>query len=349
MPLITHRPHCGNSGTGGDRRGLSIAFVNNMRESALPAAERQFSKLLSAAAGDIPVHLSFYALPDVPRSEDEIRRIGRNYAPVGDLWNSSVDGLIVTGTEPSTARLSDEPYWASLSSLIDWAERSTISSVWSCLAAHAVVQHLDGIERRLLSEKLLGVFACRKASEGRLARGLTKGVHDRTRFPHSRWNDVSGIAEAGLAGRYHVLTYSDEAGVDAFIRQGRSLLVCFQGHPEYEADTLLFEYRRDIRRFLAGHSTGYPAMPSGYFDEKSTAVLRRYRERALSAPRENLLDKFPTLVLAARTSNGWNTAAAALYRNWLSYLWEQRSRHDTSRRAARLRASKPHIQCSLGQ
>jgi len=310
---------------------LRIGLVNNMRGSALPATERQFTNLVRTAAGEIPLHLSLYALQDVPRSDDEIRWMGCKYASVEDLWNNPPDGLIVTGAEPSTAQLSDEPYWGNLSSLIDWADRSTISSVWSCLAAHAAVVHLDGIERRPLSEKLLGVFACRKASVGPLARRLTNGIHNRPRFPHSRWNDVSCIAEAGLAERYNILTCSDEAGVDAFLRQGRSLFVCFQGHPEYEADTLLFEYRRDIRRFLAGQRTDYPAMPSGYFDEKSTAVLRRYRERALREPHEDMLNKFPTSMLAARTSNDWTTSAVALYRNWLSYMWEQRSQREVAR------------------
>ena len=46
--------------------------------------------------------------------------------------------------------LIDEPYWASLTQLIDWAEHNTHSSVWSCLAAHAAVLRIDGIRRRRL-------------------------------------------------------------------------------------------------------------------------------------------------------------------------------------------------------
>jgi homoserine O-succinyltransferase len=260
------------------------------------------------------------------------------YAPVGDLWNSAPHALIVTGAEPTTAQLSEEPYWRSLSSLVDWAERSTISSVWSCLAAHAAVLHLDGIERRPLSKKLVGVFACNKASEGPLADRLVANIPDQLHIPHSRWNDVSVIGEGALVdGGYRILTRSDEAGADAFIRQGRSLFLLFQGHPEYEADTLLLEYRRDIRRFLAGQSTDYPTMPSGYFDEESTAALCRYRKSALSAPRENLLNEFPTSMLAARARDAWKAAAVAMYRNWLTYLWEERSRRGIGRSGTRIR------------
>jgi homoserine trans-succinylase len=34
------------------------------------------------------------------------------------------------------------------------------------------------------------------------------------------------------------------------VKQRNSLLVFFQGHLEYEAQTLLLEYRRDVGRYL---------------------------------------------------------------------------------------------------
>ena len=54
---------------------------------------------------------------------------------------------------------------------------------------------------------------------------------------------------------YLVLTQSAEGGVDSFVKKKKqSLFVHFQGHPEYGAQTLLKEYRRDIRRFLKGRT-----------------------------------------------------------------------------------------------
>ena len=46
------------------------------------------------------------------------------------------------------------------------------------------------------------------------------------------------------------LTRSDEAGVGLFAKTQGSLFFFVQGHPEYEAETLLREYRRDIGRYL---------------------------------------------------------------------------------------------------
>ena len=327
MLRTDHPSHFRKSGLGeiadraADSAVLHVGLVNNMRESALLATERQFSRLLQAAAATIPVRLSLYTLPDVPRSDEELRRMGARYASIDDLWNDPPDGLIVTGAEPSAARLRDEPCWKSLSSLIDWADRNTISSIWSCLAAHAAVLHFDGIERRRLPEKLVGIFSCRRAADGEVGKRLLADIPEPLSLPHSRWNDVSRIAELAQVDRlYRVLTCSDGAGVDAFIRQGRSLFVCLQGHPEYEADTLLLEYRRDIRRFLAGQAPDYPTMPAGYFDAESIAVLEQYRYRAVSDPAPELFDEFPLSMLTLKAGHGWRSSAITFYRNWLSYL-----------------------------
>src|SRR5207247_2858147 len=100
---------------------LDIGLINNMPDAALDATERQFRALLSAAADDITVHLTLYSLPEVPRTEFGRRQVTR-YAAFDDLWRSQHDGLIVTGTEPLAADLKDEPFWGSLTRVLDGAE-----------------------------------------------------------------------------------------------------------------------------------------------------------------------------------------------------------------------------------
>ena len=50
------------------------------------------------------------------------------------------------------------PTGPTLASVLDWAERNTVSTILSCLAAHAGVLHSDGIDRHPLSDKQFGVF-----------------------------------------------------------------------------------------------------------------------------------------------------------------------------------------------
>src|SRR5262245_54141818 len=189
-------------------RGLTIGLVNNMPDAALESTERRFLELLRAAAGDVLVRLRLYALPDVPRSETGRRHVRTAYVPIDELWSSDLDGLIVTGTEPRAPSLSDEPYWSSLTQVMDWAEHNTVSAVWSCLAAHAAVLHLDGIGRQLLEDKQFGVFDCAVVNEHPLMTGIPGPI----RIPHSRWN---ALPEQALASRgYSILTRSPDAGVD---------------------------------------------------------------------------------------------------------------------------------------
>ena len=315
---------------------IHIGLVNNMPDSALDLTERQFRQLLEDAAKvageSLRVQLSLFALPNVPHSDEGKRRIASHYLSIKELWNTSLDGLIVTGAEPLAANLKDEPYWLDLSRLVDWAEHNTSSAVWSCLAAHAAMQHIEGIERRPLNRKLFGVYECSKVGK----HFLTSGISSKVFVPHSRWNNLR--EEELIAGGYQVLTRSEKAGVDTFVRSNiesskRSHFVFFQGHPEYESASLLFEYRRDIHRFLRHQGDTYPTMPEGYLDESCIRELNAFRDRVLKDRREESLADFPVAAAAFTVRNTWRPAAIKMYANWLNFLcarkerqWKQQSR-----------------------
>jgi homoserine O-succinyltransferase len=298
--------------------GLDIGLLNNMPDAALDATERQFRTLLAAAADDVPLRLTFYTLPEIPRTEFGRQQVNR-YDRLDDLWQRHHDGLIVTGTEPRAEDLRDESFWGSLTRVLEWAEHHTFSTILSCLAAHAGILYLDGIARRPLTSKRFGVYECVRVSD----HPLTATARDRLQMPHSRWNEIP--EEALVACGYRILTRSDEAGVDAFLKQRTSLFVFLQGHPEYEAVTLLLEYRRDIGRYLRRERETYPPMPHGYFDEATVDALSALEQRALSDRREDLLNEFPLALAAGKVTNSWRSTAEGLYRNWLLYLQHEKN------------------------
>jgi homoserine O-succinyltransferase len=316
---------------------LRIGLINNMPDGALQATEREFVKLLDSASDGIEVRLSLYALPDIPRTEWGRSRISRFYSSVETLWNSRLDALIVTGTEPVAPSLTDEPYWRTLTKVVEWAEYNTISNVWSCLAAHAAVLHTDGIPRLRLRDKRFGVFKCTRVSEHPLTSGVSSVLH----VPHSRWNDIeeNDLTNCG----YRILTRASDGGVDSFAKQAKSLNVFLQGHPEYEANTLLFEYRRDIGRYLRRERDTYPEMPEGYFDTEAAKVLAVVRGKALSNRCEDLLAEFPFSSVEEEIRNKWRTTGARLYGNWLSYLTAQKQQ-----RAKTQSKRRPHCESSVG-
>jgi homoserine O-succinyltransferase len=300
---------------------IHIGLINNMPDAALKATERQFLTLLDAAADGVEVNVSLYALPGVPRSESADCHLQRFYSGIEDLWDRHLDGLIVTGTEPRVENLRDEPYWESLAKVIEWAEENTHSAVFSCLAAHASLLHNDGIGRRRLAHKRFGVFECLRAAD----HPLTAGIRAPLQMPHSRWNDIaeSELTDCG----YRILTRASDGSVDAFTKQRESLFVYFQGHPEYEAKTLLLEYRRDVGRYLRGEIGAYPPLPEGYFDPHTTDIFAALRERAITDRRPELLADFPAVTVGKCISNTWQSASARVYRNWLACISAKKQRH----------------------
>ena len=299
-----------------DEAPVVIGLINNMPDADLQATERQFCDLLAEASQDLLIWLRFFWMPDVPRSEAGRAYVSHHYEHVDELLSGRLDGLIVTGAESRAQFLSDEPYWPTLTKVVDWAEVHTISTIWSCLAAHAAVLHLDGIQRRPLSNKLSGVFACLKVTDHR----IVSAAPPEWWVPHSRYNDVP--EQELVSSDYCILSRSPEVGADLFIKQRTSLSIYLQGHPEYDAEALFRGYRRDIREFVAGERDSYPDMPHGYFDRETAAELDQFRRQTLRDRNTRVSLHFPEA--EEKLTHAWHESAVRLYTNWLSYLVEHR-------------------------
>jgi len=321
---------------------VKIALVNNMPDPALEDTEIQFFELLDSAAGDVPVLVKLHSLSGVPRGERGQQHLNSFYFGTEELLNARFDGMIMTGTEPKQPDLRNEPYWPALADVLDWAENNTTATILSCLAAHAGVLHSDGIPRRPLSDKQFGVFDFAKVTSHHLTAGL-----ERVRFPHSRWNEVP--VDALNACGYNVLAQSADGGVDSFAKKKkRSLFLHFQGHPEYGAQTLLKEYRRDIKRFLRRERETYPSMPKNYFAAAPTKLLEDFRDLLLSDRREELMEGFPEAAVVGSLQKSWHSSAVSIYRSWLQYVGAKKADvsefpvsaavyHESSRKRSALR------------
>lgn len=300
-------------------QGVTIGLVNNMAGAAFQATERQFVSLLDSASEGIPIHVSFYTLPGLSRTDAGGEQFANHYASVDTLLGSHLDGLIVTGREPKMASLRDEPYWESFTQMLEWARSNTYSVVWSCLAAHAAILHMDGIGRRKSADKTFGVFECAQVSD----HPLMKGVPERFHVPHSRWN---GVAKEDLSNSgYSVLSCIAGDGVDIFVKQDKSLFVFFQGHLEYEADTLMREYRRDVGRYIKGEASTYPLLPQGYFESSTASTLALLRDHAASSKKTELLSEVAAVLEKTQIENTWRGSASCIYRNWLQSICAQKS------------------------
>jgi len=87
--------------------------------------------------------------------------------------------------------------------------------MWSCLAAHAAVLHLERQRIRLL-----------QGNDDRLTRDIPSPL----KVSNSRLNELKTSNRASRG--YRLLTQSRDAGIDIFTKSLRSRFVFLQGHPE---------------------------------------------------------------------------------------------------------------------
>ena len=319
MPVVVDTPASPVRGS----CDIEIGLLNNLGDGAMTGGERQLVDLLELCCDGARVRLRLFSLPSIARSSDTRERMSARYRGLDTLLSSRLDGLFVTGAEPSAADLRDEMFWPELSTVIDWATTGTRSTIWSCLAAHATVLHLDGIVRRPLPAKCTGVFAVNATGDHPLLAGCGSALQ----VCHSRWNDLD---EGELAAAGYTVVTRGAMGVDCFVRACGSRFVLLQGHPEYDAGALGREAWRDLARWRADPSRE-PSVPANYFTPEDEAALRMY----VSAGDPNLAPR----AIAAPTPLG-RDFALALFRNWLALL------APSAARAARAPYPEPHFKRS---
>ena len=118
---------------------------------------------------------------------------------------------------------------------------------------------------------------------------------------------------------YRVLAQSAEGGwTVAIAERGSCEFLLLQGHPEYGRDTLIREYRRDVRRYLAGNQGSYPRIPVGLLDGEGAEALGELERELTGKVRDPALLQGPPFEIAAQHVNAtWDNASRALIGNWL--------------------------------
>jgi homoserine O-succinyltransferase len=309
-------------GSGHNRAALHVGLVNNMPDAAMRATELQFARLLKEAGGTLDVRLRLFSMRSVPRGEQARSRMAGFYDDAAFLQAANIDALIITGAQPCSADLRQEAFWPELTHLIDWAEIGTITTLFSCLAAHAAVLHLDDIARRPLPVKLSGVYDSTRVEDDPLFFSTAPAIP----VPHSRRND---IAERDLVDKgYRVLSRLENGQVDIFTREppGHSRFVFFQGHPEYDPGTLGREYLRDMGRFLRNELSERPRIPENYFDRATENRLAEAIGRHQSD-----LPNISDIVTSALPRQSWRANTIKLFANWLTLAAAAKARRMASR------------------
>jgi len=304
---------------------LRVGLLNLMPDAALQATERQFMRLVSAYGDAANLHVIPFAVRADYRADIAVEHIQSYYSSFDALRADAPDALIITGANPAAADITTEAFWDPMIEVIDWGREHVGPVLCSCLATHAVLHHYHNTPRVELPQRQWGVYAHDILVTDH---PLLSGISAPMQAPHSHRYGVSreAMESAGLT----VLVASDEAGVHlavgnpAFEKNG-SQFVYFQGHPEYDAISLLKEYKREIQRFNIGSRQTFPPYPEYYLDAEAKRQVDDYERRVTESDfAQQTIPPFPEESISRRCVNTWHAAGMQIYRNWLAAV-------DTSR------------------
>jgi len=304
-------------------RELHIGLLNMMPDAALEATERQLFRLVGESNPIAQFYMHPFTLKELQRGEKARRHIDSYYDTFEQLQDEGLDALIITGANPVHPDLADEPFWDPLKEVVTWANENVTSTLYSCLATHAVLQAMHGQTRVPLGFKRWGVYPHRVVDR---SHPLVHDVNTLLSVPHSRFNEISRtqFERAGL----HILVESEEAGVHLAVSSDRIRMVYFQGHPEYDTISLLKEYKREVLRYATGAIPDYPPFPDTCFLPREQAILEEFRVRlqqALGSDKD--MPKFPEELIASRVDNTWHDTAEGIVANWIGTVY-QITHHD---------------------
>ncbi|MGU9957744.1 MAG: homoserine O-succinyltransferase MetA [Arenicellales bacterium WSBS_2016_MAG_OTU3] len=299
-------------------RELHIGILNLMPDAALQATERQFMRLLGSSNQIAQIYVHLFTLDGVARQGSAAEHVAQHYETFEDVQRDGLDALLITGANPASPDISKEGFYQQMLDVMDWSLQDVSSTMCSCLATHAAIKSFHGVERSKLATKRWGVY-----SHDVVMPNHPLVAHINTRFdaPHSHVYDMT--SDDLSVGGCMILANSKEAGLYlATSADGFRYIYC-QGHPEYDINSLLKEYKREVLRFNEGVIEIYPPFPTHYFDVGIERVLTHYKNDAVVArDAGNPAPEFPEAMLVANLHNTWSDTGRAIFNNWLGLVYQ---------------------------
>ncbi len=301
-----------------DIRELHIGILNMMPDAALTITEEQFINLVGGSNQIAQFYVHLFTLDSLERSAESRDYIHKYYDTFADIRKEGLDALIITGANISNPEIQKEPFWDELNDVISWADRQVTSVLCSCLATHALVKYFYNIDRQRLPGKRWGVYP------HRVSRGqhpLLRDLNTRFDVPHSRYNEIRScdLKDAGLK----VLVESEAGDVHLAVSPDCFRYVFLQGHPEYSINSLLKEYKREVKRYIDGERGDYPPLPENYFTVQARRLSENFGKKVMSdRQKPGLMDEFPETELEDLLDNTWGDSGKTLFNNWLGLVYK---------------------------
>ncbi|HSU79820.1 MAG TPA: homoserine O-succinyltransferase [Candidatus Angelobacter sp.] len=269
-----------------DIRPLNIVILNLMPEKE--KTETHLLRLLGNTPLQVNVTLLYTSTYEAKNVSPQ--HLNQFYSTFETIKHRRFDGMIITGAPVETIPFEDVKYWPELTEIMAWTTTHVTSVLHICWGAQAALYYHYGVNKEQQSDKIYGVFE-HVVTDANVP--LVRGFSETFLAPHSRF---TGLDEDALEkqDQLFVLSHSEEAGPFIILsKDNKHIMVT--GHLEYEATTLLEEYRRDEE------SGNQPNLPVNYF------------------PNDQILE---------RPLNRWRSHAFLLFSNWLNYYVYQQTPYE---------------------
>lgn len=300
-----------------DIRELHIGLLNMMPDAALQVTEQQFMRLVGNSNQIAQLYVHPFSVKGLDRSPNVQAYIDQHYNTFEQIQTEGLDALIITGANVANPRLEQEPFWKPLTQVIEWASEHVPSVLCSCLSTHSLMKHFYEIDRQPLPQKRWGVYPHRVSDSDH---PLLRNINTRFDVPHSRYNAITReqLEKAGLS----ILIEGEVAGVHMAVSPDQFRFIYFQGHPEYDTNSLLKEYKRELIRHFNGERE-LPPFPDNYFNEHVKTIIQTYITQAVDAHHQgDPLPVFPEDSILPHLDNTWCDTAKAIFNNWLGLVYK---------------------------
>ncbi|CAM3543441.1 homoserine O-acetyltransferase MetA [Marinicrinis lubricantis] len=260
-----------------DIRPLRIALVNLMPTKI--TTENQLLRLIGNTPLQVdPVLVRTKSYNSKNTSAEHLEQF---YQTFEDIKDEKFDGMIITGAPVETMPFEEVNYWKELEQIMEWSKTNVTSTLHICWGAQAGMYYHYGINKYDTEQKIFGVFP---HTINKLNVKLLRGFDEVFYVPQSRHTEVRK-EDIERVEELEILSESDEAGVYiAATRDGKQIFVT--GHSEYDAETLKWEYERDLQKGMDIQ------IPKNYFPNDDP-------------------NRYPRVT--------WRAHANLLFSNWLNY------------------------------
>ncbi len=225
-----------------DIRPLRIGILNIM-----PKAEAYEYSLLFPLGRSIiqiePVWLRLHSHSYSSSNQDHLDSLYTTFDEA--IRHRGFDGIVVTGAPVEELDFEKVSYWQELKDILTYAREHIVSTLGICWGGMALAGYL-GIEKIPYEQKLFGVYPTWNLDRNHR---VTGELDDLFWCPQSRHSGISDAAmeQARTDKTVNLLARSDHGGYTIFESTDQRFLMHL-GHPEYQTERLIEEYRRDVKQ-----------------------------------------------------------------------------------------------------